>query len=200
MHTYRHMGGLVKIVPFVGFTLSFGLGFGVMFSFISGSSVMMQQQLGLSPLQFSWAFAANAVAIVIGNIFNIRLVETFGPSKMQAGAVTLMFCGALGFLLVALVVSPQSAWAVPAVLVCTIFATLGNGINMSNTTALAQQLAQGRAGAGSALLGASQFVVAGVISPLATLGSDHMLTIASLMVVCAIIAVFGSVMARVAQR
>lgn len=196
MRTYRNMGSLLRMLPFLGYTVAFGVGFGVMFSFISGSSLMLQEQLGLSPLHYSWVFAANATAIIVGNVVNIRLVGRFGPARMQAIGVGMMLGASVLFLLVALVLPKDAPWAVAVVLVCTLVATSGNGLNMANTTALAQQLAVGRAGAGSAVLGASQFAVAGIVSPLAAMGNNHMLTIASLMVACGAIAALGTVIAR----
>ncbi|WP_276784510.1 MFS transporter, partial [Corynebacterium falsenii] len=51
--TFRNMGGLLTVRPFVANLVVFGLGFGAMFSFISGSSVVLQQQLGLSAGMYS---------------------------------------------------------------------------------------------------------------------------------------------------
>lgn len=200
IRTYRNMGSLLAQPAFVGYLVAFGVGFGVLFSFIAGSSVMMQDQLGLSPLLFSWVFAANAVALVAGNVANVRLVGRFGSARLQLVGVGLLLTGSLGLLAVALLGSHDSAAVVPLILVCTLVSTGGNGLNMSNTTALAQDLARGRAGSGSALLGASQFAVAAVVSPMVTQGADHLLTMASMMVACAVLAAVGTAVARHMSR
>ena len=200
MRTYRSMGSLLRKPAFTGYAVAFSMGFGAMFAFISGSSVMMQDQLGLSPLHYSWAFATNAVAIVAANFLNVRLVSRYGSHRLQGIGIGMVIGGAVSLLIVSLIMSADFALAVPAVLACTITATAGCGLNMSNTTALAQRQAQGRNGAGSAALGAFQFAVAAVVSPLAALGHSPMLTISLVMTVCATVALVGTIIARKAER
>lgn len=199
MRTYRNMGSLLAMPSFLGYTLAYALGFGTMFAFISGSSVMMQEQLGLSPLHFSWAFAVNAMSIIMANVLNVRLVGRFGSHRLQGIGVGMILGGSVALLLVGLFVSKDWVGILPLVLLCTIVATAGCGFNLANSTALAQRLAEGRAGAGSAALGAVQFAVAGIVSPLAALGENNMLTIGIIMTTCALIATGGSVLARKAS-
>ena len=199
MRTYRNMGTLLRTPAFLGYAVAYSLGFGAMFAFISGSSVMMQAQLGLSPLHYSWAFAANAVSIVAANLINVRLVGRYGSHRLQGIGVAMILGGSVCFIIVAATMSPDFGLAVPCVLVCTIIATAGCGFNMSNSTALAQRQAQGRNGAGSAALGALQFAVAAIVSPLAAMGDSPMLTISTIMLVCATVAVVGSLIARRAE-
>lgn len=200
MRTYRNMGALLAMPSFSGYAVAYSLGFGAMFAFISGSSVMMQSQLGLSPLHFSWAFAANAASIIAANLINVRLVGRYGSHKLQGIGVGMILAGSLLFLLVALVMPADFVLAVPCVLACTIIATAGCGFNMANSTALAQRQAQGRNGAGSAALGALQFAIAAIVSPLAAMGNSPMLTISLIMTICAAIAAAGSLIARRAER
>ncbi len=188
---YRRMGGLFRIPAFVGHLGAFAVGFGVFFSFVSGSSFVMQEELGLSPAGFSLVFAGNAVALVVTNLVNARIVGHYGPATLQRAGHVLLVAGALSLLVVALV-----APSVPAVVVCTAVATVGNALNMGNTTAQAMDLSRGRAGAGSALLGAGQFITAGAVAPLVGLGSDGLLSMSLVMTVCALIAAAAGVFAR----
>jgi DHA1 family bicyclomycin/chloramphenicol resistance-like MFS transporter len=110
---------------------------------------------------------------------------------MQRTGQTLLVIGAVALLIVAL-----TAPSVPAVVVCTAVVTVGTALNMGNTTALAMDLAQGRSGAGSALLGAGQFLMAGVVSPLVGLGTDGLLTMAVVMTVCAGVAGVAGLVGR----
>jgi DHA1 family bicyclomycin/chloramphenicol resistance-like MFS transporter len=188
---YRRMGGLLRIPAFVGHLVAFGVGFGVFFSFVSGSSFVMQEQLGLSSTAFSLVFAGNAVALVVTNTVNARIVVRLGPAVLQRTGHILLATGAVALLVVALV-----APSLPAVVVCTFIATVGNALNMGNTTALAMDLAKGRSGAGSALLGAGQFLAAGIVAPLVGLGEDGLLSMATVMTACAVIAAAGGVVGR----
>lgn len=188
---YRRMGGLLRIPAFLGHLVAFAIGFGAFFSFISGSSFVLQEQLGLSSQVFSFVFAGNAVALVVTNLVNAQVVERFGPATMQRTGQTLLVIGAVALLIVAL-----TAPSVPAMVVCTAVVTVGTALNMGNTTALAMDLAQGRSGAGSALLGAGQFLMAGVVSPLVGLGGDGLLTMAVVMTVCAGVAGVAGLVGR----
>ncbi len=192
---YRRMAGLFRVGPYVGHLVAFAIGFGGFFAFVSGSSFVMQEQFGLTPSQFSLVFAGNAVALVLANMVNARIVEKVGPARMQAVGQGLLLCGGLGLLLTALTVHSL----VPVILF-TFVATVGTGLNLGNTTALAMDLAPGRAGAASALLGAGQFLAAGVVAPVVGLGEDGLLTMATVMASCAAVAVVGGVYGRRGAR
>ena len=110
-----------------------------------------------------------------------------------------MAVGASSVFVFSLLLPRDANWSLILIVIAVFIATFGNGLNMSNSTALAQDLAAGRAGAASALLGAGQFIVAGVVSPLVGLGSDRLFTMALCMVVAMSIAVAGSVVARIKE-
>lgn len=188
---YRRMGGLFLIGPYMGHLVAFAVGFGVMFSFVSGSSFVMQEQFGLGPTAFSLVFAGNAVALVLANMANVRIVGRIGAPRMQIVGQTLLVTGAFGLLIVALTVH-----SLPLVIILTFVATVGSGFNMGNTTAQAMDLAPGRAGAASALLGAAQFLMAGAVAPVVGLGEDGLLTMATVMAVCASVAAVAGVVGR----
>ncbi|AGP30012.1 Bcr/CflA family efflux MFS transporter [Corynebacterium terpenotabidum] len=188
---YRRMGGLFRVPAFVCHLVAFAVGFGVFFSFVSGSSFVMQEEMGLSATGFSFVFAGNALALVVTNLVNARIVGHYGPAVLQRTGHVLLVTGAVGLLVVALV-----APSLPAVVVCTFIATIGNALNMGNTTAQAMDLSQGRAGAGSALLGSGQFLTAAVVAPLVGLGADGLVSMALVMTICAAIAAVAGVFGR----
>lgn len=204
LRTYRNMGELLKLPEFVGHLLVFGFGFGALFSFIAGSSVVLQSQLGLTPVHYSIVFAVNACSLICMSVLNVRLSGRVPPRKLQKIGVGLILGGAAALLLVTLVLGSQAAgidvaagqraplWFIIVVVLCTMTASSGTGLVMSNTTAIAQGLAQRSAGAGSALLGAVQFTVAGVVSPMVALGSNQLLMLALTMSFSALVALAGS--------
>ncbi|MGV0869151.1 multidrug effflux MFS transporter [Corynebacterium kalidii] len=195
MVVYRRMAGLFRVGPYVGHLVAFAVGFGAFFAFVAGSSFVMQEQFGLTASQFSLVFAGNAVALVLANMVNARVVAKVGPARMQAIGQALLFTGGLGLLLVALTVH-----SLLPVIVFIFVATVGTGLNLGNTTALAMDLAPGRAGAASALLGAGQFLAAGVVAPVVGLGQDGLLTMATVMASCAAVSVVGGLYGRRGRR
>ena len=76
----------------------------------------------------------------------------------------------------------------------------GMAFIMGNATALATGIARERAGAASAMLGAGQFVVAGVVSPMVGLGANAAITMGAVMSVSATIALAGYLWAARARE
>lgn len=205
--TYGNMIMLLRSRIFVGYTLSFAFGFGTMFSFISASSVMYQEQLGLPPMVFSVVFALNAAALIIANFTNVRLVGRFGPRNLQKIGILFLLTGSLWSIVTAFIgMAVHSAdaglapvWFVVMISVGTFIATCGNALCMANSTALGQGFAPRYAGAASAVLGAAQFLVAGIVSPLVAVGTNNMLTMALMMFGCALIALLGAALSQPAH-
>ncbi len=147
----------------------FGLGFGGMMSYISASPFVGQVVLGMPPFLYSLAFATGAAAMILSNMLNARLAGRVPPQRMMligsllslASGITLTAASASGGLSHALFI------------VCAFVLTGGTGLIMSNSSAIALSLADEARGSGSALLGASQFAVGGLASPLVGAWGEH---------------------------
>src|SRR5699024_8058950 len=189
---YRNMLGLFRRPAFVGYAMAFAFGFGTMFAFIAGSSFVYQEVFGLSSVGVSAMFALNAVALLSASSLNIRLVGRIGARRLQRVAVSLIALGAVAVLLCGLFLR-RAVDAASYVLAASVFAaTCGAGLNMSTSAAPAEGLAADRACAGSAVLAAGQFVVAGVMRLLVGLGADRMLAVGLCMVASVAVAIAGT--------
>ena len=153
---------------FVGYAATFALSFGAMFSYISASPFVTQEILGLSPGQFSLVFAVNSVGLVGGNIVNSRLIGRFPTRSLLRAGVTTLFCGGALLLLSILVVGYTPWLILPLMFVCV----SSLSFILGNATALAQSQVPKAAGTGSAVIGASQFGLAALVSPLVGLGGE----------------------------
>ncbi|MEE2033643.1 multidrug effflux MFS transporter [Rhodococcus chondri] len=172
----RHGGGLSALIGnfgyvlanrrFLGYAATFALSFGAMFAYISASPFVTQEVLGLSPTQFSLVFAVNSLGLITGNIVNTRLVGRFEVRSLLRTGVSTLFGGGV-LLLIASLVAGDRAWLIlPLLFVCV----SSLSFIMGNATALGQSEVPKAAGTGSALMGASQFGLAAVVSPLVGLG------------------------------
>ncbi|AZP36547.1 MFS transporter [Acidipropionibacterium acidipropionici] len=189
----RAPGGLRRLFPsiamisrrriYIGHALTMAVMFGVMFSYISASPFVLQRQLGLRSTMYSLAFAANAVMVTLASILNTRFIKHFSLRGIVRTGLTLGFVGSVGLVLNGLF-GPW-LWVTLPLLSVTVF---GLGLVMGNATALGAAQVRDAAGAGSAMMGALQFLVAGVVSPLVGLGSNPALTMAVVMLVCAVLA------------
>lgn len=166
MHNF---GRLLGDPRFLLLTCVFGLGFGSMMAYISASPFVGQTMLGMPPLLYSLAFAAGACAMILANMVNARLAGKVPASRMLLiGSVLSLAAGAT------LTASSLSdTLSPPLFIVCAFVLTGGTGLIMSNASALALSLAEASRGAGSALLGAAQFAVGGLASPLVGAWGEH---------------------------
>lgn len=189
----RNFGKLLRDRSFLLLMCVFGLGFGGMMAYISASPFVGQVVLGMSPFVYSLAFALGALAMITANTINARLAGRVQPTRMLLlGAILALTAGvALTTLTLTDTLSPA------AFIACAFTLTGGTGFIMSNASALALARAREARGSGSALLGAAQFAVGGVASPLVGAWGEHTaLPMALFVLTVATLAVGGALLAR----
>ncbi|MCV2394338.1 multidrug effflux MFS transporter [Actinotalea sp. M2MS4P-6] len=168
---------------FVGSALVGAMGFGSMFAYLASSSFLYQEDFGLSAQQYGALFATNAVGIVISAQVAGRLMRRYPPTWVMAGSLTIILVSSAGLLVAGWLDSPP---AVAMVLIFVTIAALG-GVNPSvQVTALSRHGA--RAGTAASLLGAFNFVLAGLISPVVGALGVSVTSMASVMVAVLVLA------------
>ncbi|MCT2057103.1 multidrug effflux MFS transporter [Dietzia cinnamea] len=178
--------------PFAARVSVFVFTFGVLFAYISASPFIYQDMVGLSPTAYAIAFTVNALGILVSNLAGARLVGRFAPEKLMGTGVVGMVV-AIVFLVVVVALSPAGTLSLAPVTVGFIVLTLSIGTVLPNAVALAMQATGGNSGAGSALLGAAQFSLAAVVSPLTGLAGPHSaVPMLAVMGTCATIAVVAA--------
>jgi DHA1 family bicyclomycin/chloramphenicol resistance-like MFS transporter len=161
----RALRGLLAQRRFRGFLVLSALLGVVLFAYISMSSFVLRGNYGLGPVAYAWVFGANAAGMIVGGQVSARLVGRLGPATLLRRGLTIV-CGATVALAVALQLDvPLAVAAVPLWLVL-----VGLGMSFGNSTALALVPHAGDAGAASALLGASQFLLGATVPPLVSIG------------------------------
>jgi DHA1 family bicyclomycin/chloramphenicol resistance-like MFS transporter len=165
-----------------------GLGFAVLFTYISGSSFVLQSGYGLSAQQFSLVFAGNGVGIVLAGQLSRLLVRRVGARSLLRTGLAVE---ALGSAL--LVTAALAGWGLSVVLGALWVVVSANGLVLPNATALAMADAARMAGTASALVGVSQFAIAGLGAPLAGLGpAGELLPMAMVMVSFAVLGLLAA--------
>ncbi|MCZ8377434.1 multidrug effflux MFS transporter [Mycobacterium sp. CPCC 205372] len=178
---------------YIGYTAAFAFSFAVMFAYIAASPFVLQNVLGLSEITYAMAFAANAVGLVLMNALNARIVGRFGQRRLLALGTSLLVVFA-ALLLVDAVLGPV-LWATLVLLWGTVTSL---GLVMANATSLALDEVRATAGTGSAMLGALQFGLAAVVSPLVGIGGDH--TAVPMAVTMVVSAVIGAGALKLTRR
>jgi len=154
--------------------------FSMMLLFITHSSFIYQEWFGLSKSHFSLLFAANIGVMALLNLINRPLLRHFSSAVLVRAQVILQ-CLALVALTIATLLD-GSVWAVAP---CIILAIGFQGGIVPNNMANAMEFFPKLSGTASALLGASQFTIAGAISGVsASFGDLSLLTIAAGMLAC----------------
>ncbi len=178
----RRTGGILstladmKVVathgPFLARLCVFVFTFGVMFAYISASPFVYQDMVGLSPSAYAVAFTVNALGILTSSLASARLAGRFTPETLIRTGVTGLVT-AIVYLVVVVALSPAGTLGLIPVSAGFLLLTLSAGLIMPNAAALSMQATRGHAGSGSALLGAAQFALAALVSPLTGLAGPH---------------------------
>ena len=93
---------LLRDWHFLGLTFIGGLGMSSFFAFLASSSFIYIDHFGLTPTQYSLAFALNAIGFIGASQFAAPLGANFGTARVVMGAVTLFMTFALVLLAVTL--------------------------------------------------------------------------------------------------
>jgi MFS transporter, DHA1 family, multidrug resistance protein len=185
------VGNRAYVAPVAVFALSFG----VLMAYISASPFVYQSVVGLSEVEYGVAFGVNATGLVAGGWVAAHQLHRWSPAAMLRAAIGLQLVATLSF--VGLAAAGAPSWLLP---VPIFLAVMSNGGIMGNAAALAMSQVRPVAGAGSAVLGFSQFALGAVVSPLVGLGGEDSAVVPAL--VMAGCSVLGFTVARVglAQR
>ncbi|MDY6841353.1 MAG: multidrug effflux MFS transporter [Pseudomonadota bacterium] len=155
--------------------------FSIILLYITHSSFIYQEWYDLSNNAFAILFAANIAFMAILNLINRPLLYRFASVQLVRAQVIAQ-CLAIA----ALVASAYFQGPLWLVLSCLAVAIGCQGGIVPNNMASAMEYFPNHSGTAAALLGASQFTIAGAISALSSASGDQtLLSIAITMLACA---------------
>ncbi|MEO3740483.1 multidrug effflux MFS transporter [Kosakonia sp. WA-90] len=140
-----------------------------LFSYIGSSSFVLQNEYGLTPIQFSLVFGINGVGMILSALIFARLAR-------HISGVTLLKNGLALAVLLALMTA-VFAWLNMAVLALVgLFFTVAvnSGISTIAGSAAMNSVDARHSGTASALLGMLMFVFGGIATPFSGLGGEAM--------------------------
>lgn len=167
--TLRTYGGLLHDRVFVGLVLVAGLTMAGLFGYVAGSSFVFQQQFGLDQQQFGLLFGAGAIFLIGATQLNAYLLRRFEPRQLLLGSV---IAGTVaGIILFGTAMTGTGG--IVGVIVPLWAVLFACGLAFPNAPALALGRHGEAAGTAAALLGAVQFGVGAIVSPMVgILGND----------------------------
>ena len=169
---------------FLGALLVASFGFAGLFSYVSTSSVLLQEVYGLTAQQFGGVFANCSVGIFAGIQIGARMALKVGSPRMIVIGNTLMILAATGIVVVGALDGPLLA-LVP----CMFAFTLGFGFCAPNNNVLALQRHRTASGVAASLMGSSSMLAGSLVGPI--IGSFEMTDatpMGAAMLICAALA------------
>ena len=158
------------------------MAFGIMLLFITHAAFIYQVYFGQTPAMFALLFGANIAALVVVNLVNRHLLRRVSPQKLLRWGLTLQSVGITLLVLVALF-SPRLGLFVPAMMI-----TVGAmGAIAPNNQACFMEFFAESGGTASALLGAIQYSVAGLIGAASTLLPDSLVAVVLAQAICSLL-------------
>jgi MFS transporter, DHA1 family, multidrug resistance protein len=165
---------------FLGYALGCALAMGATFSYVAGSSFVLQNVYRLSPQVYGLIFALSGCAMVGGAQLSGRLAARVSPASLLGTGLASMAAGGIFWLTVVVSGALGLAGVIPAAVIIM----GGWGLVAPNALALAMQRYPQSAGAAAAVMGFLQFTLAAVAAPLPGLrGTADALPMAVLLVV-----------------
>jgi DHA1 family bicyclomycin/chloramphenicol resistance-like MFS transporter len=160
--TLRTYGGLLRDRTFLGLVLVAGLAMSAVMAYVSGASFVFQEEYGLSEQVFGLVFGTAAIWLIAATQLNPVLLRRFEPRQLLLAAVVAGSAAALVLLTVALL----GLGGVIGFLVALWLVLFAVGLALPNAPAVALSRHGEAAGTAAALLGAVQFGVGALVSPL----------------------------------
>ncbi|MDY0874499.1 multidrug effflux MFS transporter [Dongia rigui] len=165
---FRIYGSLVRHREYFGYVLAATFGYSGIFCFISGSSFVFINVLGVPPKYFGFCFGVFVIGYIIGATSGGKLSKRMAPPQLVGLGSLIALLSAIALVAVNLVAT-ASVWTVLAPLLPYM---IGVGMTMPAAQAGAIGPFPRSAGAASALLGFVQMgVAAGVGAILGVIGS-----------------------------
>ena len=153
---------------YVGVVIVAGMTFTGLFGYLSSTSFLFQEIYGFTAQQYGYLFAVNSLGIVIGVQTSSRLAKIIGPQWILLGAVSLMFCAAT-----TIVVLDSLHVGLFGILVPLWFFILACGFAFPCQQVLALDGHAGEAATAASVMGAVNFGLAGLLSPIVGLFGIH---------------------------
>ena len=175
---------------FIGVLIIGGMAFSGLFSYLSASPFLFQVTYEFDPQQYGVLFAVNSLGVVLGVQTASRLAARFGPQWVMAWSTAVLVAAAS-----VIILADQLGLGLWGTVVPLFFFMTACGFTFPCVQVLALDRHGRAAGTAQSVIGATNFGVAGLISPLvgwvAKDAGITATTMASVMVGCAVIGVLS---------
>ncbi|MCQ4264962.1 multidrug effflux MFS transporter [Pseudomonas stutzeri] len=179
---------------FMLYTLAGGCVMASLFSYISSAAFVFTDHFALSPTVFSYLFATNSIALILGGtLSSVLLTRGAAPLRVTLGGLVLhTLAGGVLYLLV--LEGIATLWVYSMLLALAVGAL---GLILGNIVALTMSISGAQAGVASALMGTLHYLVAAVVGYLSSLFTQGPAVMPLVVALCGVAAI---ALALAAQR
>lgn len=168
----RTMRGLFGDRVFTGYLLAGSFAFAALFAYVAASPFVVQEIYGASPQTFSLLFMVNSIGLVTAGQINGKiLVGRVSLDRVLGFGLCMTGAASVALLLMTGGVFGRVGLVPVAAALCVLMS--GMGFVMPNANSQSLMRAPHAAGSASALLGASQFLIGAVASPLVGIAGER---------------------------
>ncbi|MEO6504839.1 MAG: multidrug effflux MFS transporter [Terrimesophilobacter sp.] len=172
---------------FVGVALISAMTFSGLFAYLSSSSFLFQEIYGLNPQEFGLLFAVNSIGVVLGVQASAALARYFGPQWILAVTTAVLLVSA-----VLIIVLDSFHLGLLGIVIPLWFFLTACGFGFPLVQVLALVNHPREAGTAASVLGALNFGLAGLTSPIAGLFGIHdAVPMGAVMAITAVISVLA---------
>jgi len=169
---------------FMAYGLASGFTLASLFLYIAASPFVAIQHFGLTPTQFSYYFAGNAVGLIAVGQVNLWLLKTMPGRRILAIGLAIQTVAAV-LLVLAVQLGVASAGLYLSLLALVVWAFR---LVAGNLAAVTMGQVQADFGVASSLMGFLQYVVAGAVGLLAGLASNRIASLPVALAACGLFA------------
>ncbi|WP_435481920.1 multidrug effflux MFS transporter [Variovorax sp. RT4R15] len=170
---------------FLAYSLAGGFALASLFAYISTSAFIFTQEFELSASQFSYLFAFNSVALILGGQVSHQMLKR-GLTERNVTAIGLVVHSASGLALAICVLALPPSLLLHTGLLAA--ATGALGLVFGNVTALTMDHAGNQAGVASALMGSLQYLLSAVVGFFVSAAPAGLVTLPATIGICGIAA------------
>jgi len=187
---FRTAGSILRDRQYLAFAILIWFGFGMLFTYISTSSFIVEHNLGLPPAAYAASFGTNGVGLVLAGLITTRLARVVRPRRLiRVGLIAQL--AAFAALWTVIVTGSVSPWTILPILFVL---ASSMGFIFGPATAMAMENVRFASGTALALMGSVQFLAAAVAVTLAGIVNSNALIalaevggVATLLVLAALI-------------
>lgn len=191
---FTSFGILLRDTNYLGLTFIGGLGMAAFFTFLGSASFVYMEHFGLTPTQFSLAFAANASGFFVASQFAATIMGKTGPERLIRWAT-------LGYAIMVLILLSVFFFgfgSLPALIILFIIANAFMGLIIPTAMVLALEEHGPIAGAAASLGGTMQMLLGALAMGVSSAIFDG--TPVPMLVIIALCGVSTHILARLNAR